>query len=320
MTILSVSNLCFDYGLRPALKDVSFSITRGSTTALVGPNGSGKTTLLRCLTGLDSPIAGKIHVFGHDLSKDPRTVRGKMGYISDSFGLFSRLTVHQCLLYMAKAYGIPADQQKQRVAEVVSLLGLQHYEATLARNLSRGWRQRVGIGMAIIHKPELLLLDEPASGMDPDSRHALSVLLLALRDQGTTCIVSSHILAELEDYCTDMLVIKNGRVLDHVTLDGTTLHAPTAPAPSRVIALRVQDVNPAAYLAAIEQLDSVTSATMATESHDTILIRIAGGAEAQRALLSALLNNNIPVLDFHERKDTLQNQYIDLTRKHEAQI
>ena len=211
MSILSVNDLCFDYGLKPALKDVSFSITQGSTTALVGPNGSGKTTLLRCLTGLDSPISGKIHVFDHDLSKDPRAARSRMGYISDSFGLFSRMSVYQCLLYMAKAYNLPADQQKPRVAEVIALLGLEPYQDTLARQLSRGWRQRVGIGMSIIHRPDLLLLDEPASGMDPDSRHALSNILRGLRDQGITCIVSSHILAELEDYCTDMLVIKNGR-------------------------------------------------------------------------------------------------------------
>lgn len=316
MNILSVSDLCFNYDLKPALKDISFNIARGSTTALVGPNGSGKTTLLRCLTGLDSPISGKIHVFGQDLSKDQRIARSRMGYISDSFGLFSRMTVYQCLFYIAKAYGVPEEQQKERVAEVIALLGLEPYETSLATQLSRGWRQRVGIGMSIIHKPELLLLDEPASGMDPDSRHALSGLLRKLRDQGTTCIVSSHILAELEDYCTDMLVIKNGRVLDHVRLNTN----PARNAPTRTIALRLHDANPAGFLSQIQKLNNVLNAAIAKDPDGTILTQISGGPDMQREFLASLLNNNIPVLDFHEHKDTLQNQYIDLTRKHEAQI
>lgn len=318
MSILSVNDLCFDYGLKPALKDVSFSITQGSTTALVGPNGSGKTTLLRCLTGLDSPISGKIHVFNHDLSKDPRAARSRMGYISDSFGLFSRMSVYQCLLYMAKAYNLPADQQKPRVAEVIALLGLEPYQDTLARQLSRGWRQRVGIGMSIIHKPDLLLLDEPASGMDPDSRHALSNILRGLRDQGITCIVSSHILAELEDYCTDMLVIKNGRVLNHVHLNSAS--TTTANIQTRMIALRVQDASPALFIPKIQELRNVLDVAIAKDHPETILARISGDADAQREFLSSLLKHNIPVLDFHEHKETLQNQYIDLTRKHEAQI
>lgn len=311
MPLLSVQNLYYDYGLKKALEDVSFDIHAGQTTALVGPNGAGKTTLLRCITGLDTPISGTIKLFGDDLYDDPRKARRRIGYISDSFGLYGKLTVRQCLLYMARAYKLPASEQNTRVDEVIALLGLAPYEKTLARQLSRGWRQRVGIGMAIIHKPDLLILDEPGSGMDPDSRHGLSILLRTLRDQGVTCIVSSHILSELEDYCTDMLVIKNGQVLDHVHLNDAAQSRPT-----RMIHIRLfegHDAHP--HLLTIRsQINVVNANTVDGQTH-TILAELNGGAAEQTHLLSALVAANVPVLAFHEHKQTLQNQYIDLTRK-----
>ncbi|MFM8331988.1 MAG: ABC transporter ATP-binding protein [Candidatus Methylumidiphilus sp.] len=214
--MIDVENLVFEYpGLR-ALDHVSLHIAQGSITALVGPNGAGKTTLLRCLAGLEQPVGGSIRVDGVDVLEQPRDCHRVIGYLSDFFGLYERLTVRQCLLYVARAQGMDADGAAQAVVDVSARLGLAGRLAARPGELSRGLRQRVAIAQAIIHAPRVVLLDEPASGLDPEARHELAQLFLDLQAQGMTLLVSSHILAELEAYSTDMLVLRHGRIIEQV--------------------------------------------------------------------------------------------------------
>lgn len=311
MIILSAQNLIYDYGLKRALDDVSFSIQEGRITALVGPNGAGKTTLLRCITGLEPPISGVVTAFGENLFDDPRKSRRQIGYISDSFGLYPRLTVRQCLSFMARSYNIPAESQAARIDEIIELLELQQYAETLTSKLSRGWRQRVGVGMAIIHQPRLLLLDEPASGMDPDSRYKLSLLLLQLRNQGTSIIVSSHILSELEDYCTDMLVMKQGRILEHIHLNSDR----SAHMERDVIITLLSAAAREKALPIISSQIGVATVRPDPAELQTIHVTLTGGPDGQARLLGALVRADIPILAYATRQHSLQNAYIDLTRK-----
>ncbi len=216
--VIEVSKLTFDYPGFRALNSVSIAIEQGSVTALVGPNGAGKTTLLRCIAGLETPVSGSVQVAGLDVFESPRAVHRLMGYLSDNIGLYSELSVAQGLEYAARAQGLPSDAVAAAVRTTAQHMGLSDKLQNLAGTLSRGQRQRLAIGQAIIHGPRVLLLDEPASGLDPEARSALAQVFKALQAQGMSLLVSSHILAELDEYSTHMLALHQGRVLEHRAL------------------------------------------------------------------------------------------------------
>ena len=213
--VVQVRDLVYDYPTARALFGVSFDIAPGSITALVGPNGAGKTTLLRCLAALETPYSGSVFVDGLDVEEHPRDVHKRLGFLQDFFGLYDELTVRQCLDHHAAAHGVPWVKRPAAVEQSAERLGLADRLGQKAGALSRGLRQRLAVAQAIIHQPSLLLLDEPASGLDPEARQDLSRLLVTLRDEGMTLIVSSHILAELEDYSTHMMIMQDGRLTEN---------------------------------------------------------------------------------------------------------
>ena len=216
--MIVVKDLTFDYPGFRALNQVSFSLSKGSVTALVGPNGAGKTTLMRCIAALESPLLGSVHVAGVDVFEFPREVHKRMGYLADNFGLYSELTVAQGLEYAARAQGLNSAAVVGAVRRTAQRMGLADKLNDQAKTLSRGQRQRLAIGQAIIHQPLVLLLDEPASGLDPEARSALAQVFRDLQTHGMTLLVSSHILAELDEYSTHMLALNQGRVLEYRSL------------------------------------------------------------------------------------------------------
>lgn len=216
--MLAVEGLHYRYPGNRALADVSFTLAAGSITALVGPNGAGKTTLLRCLAGLDEPYSGSIWLDDINVVEAPRSAHQRLGFLSDQFGLYAELTAQRCLQHAGASRGLRGKALSQRVTEVSEQVGLGDKLDALAASLSRGQRQRLALAQAIIHQPKVLLLDEPASGLDPEARSGLSSLMKSLAASGMTLVVSSHILAELEEYCTGMLVLQAGRLLEHRVL------------------------------------------------------------------------------------------------------
>ena len=241
--VLEVSALNFEYPGKRALTDVSFALPHGAVLALVGPNGAGKTTLMRSIAGLDEPMSGSITLDGVDVIAEPREAYRKLGYLSDFFGLYGALTVRQSLLHAAGMHALDAAQQTAAVALTAQRLELTSRLDARTDTLSRGWRQRVAIGQAMVHAPQVLLLDEPAAGLDPEARIGLAALFRQLRAEGMTLIVSSHILAELDQYSSHMLAIKEGRALEFRALEatletGVTLRVVLARAPADEAALR----------------------------------------------------------------------------------
>lgn len=220
--MITVENLTFDYPGKRALQHVSFTINPGTITALVGPNGAGKSTLMRCLVALETPISGKIIVNELDVLETPREAHASMGYLPDFYGLYDDLTVEQCLLYHAMVQNIPKNDQKSAVRKVAERMQIADQLFQEAGTLSRGQRQRLAIAQAIIHHPKVLILDEPASGLDPEARYHLSQLLVLLSEEGITLMVSSHILSELEDYCSHMIILREGRIVKHCAIDETS--------------------------------------------------------------------------------------------------
>lgn len=216
--MIEVSQLVFEYPGHRALDGVTVQIPAGRVTALVGPNGAGKSTLMRCIAGLEQPLSGQIRVKGLSVEEQPREVHRYLGYLSDFFGLYDRLPIGRCLQYSALSMGVAPEQVEARVQQVAAQLGLTELLQRYPTELSRGQRQRVAIGQAIVHQPSVLLLDEPASGLDPEARSHLSQLFRQLQAQGMTLVVSSHILSELDEYCTHILSIRNGHIESHEAL------------------------------------------------------------------------------------------------------
>ena len=293
--IARVEGLRFEYPAVRALEDVSFALERGSVTALVGPNGAGKSTLLRCMAGLETPVLGAISIDGIDVLDAPREAHRRLGYLSDFFGVYEALTVRQCLAHAAAIHRDAAPGDVERTA---ARLGLADRLDVAAGTLSRGLRQRLAIGQAIIHAPRLVLLDEPAAGLDPEARASLAALFRDLRASGMTLVVSSHILAELEEYSTHMLVLRAGRIVEHRAREAAT-------ATRRLrVRLASADGRLATRLAATAGITEV-------EAHaDEASFDWGGDIAAQAALLRELVAEGFAVASLEEERASLQDSYL----------
>lgn len=297
--MIEVQNLIFEYPGHRAIDEVSFSIESNSVTALVGPNGAGKTTLMRCLCGLERPLSGAIVIDGIDVVEQPRRSHEVIGYLSDFFGLYDDLCVRRCLRYAAEANGATGDLSASIAQTAVKLHLTDRLEQRVGE-LSRGLRQRVAIGQAMIHNPRVLVLDEPASGLDPEARHDLAELFKSLRTEGTTLLVSSHILAELEAYASEMLVIREGRIVEQRKLGSR--------AASRHKIL-IEIIAGAARLH--ELLDARADVLSVSADGDAIRCEISGGPETQRQLLKYLVERGAEIVSFSRIEHDLQQSYLE---------
>lgn len=302
--MIHVDKLIFEYPNLRALDEVSFRIPQGSITALVGPNGAGKTTLLRCMAALDQPVSGDIRIANIDVLEHPRECHRIIGYLSDFFGLYERLTVRQCLHYVARAQGIADEHCAEAIKRVSQGLHIADRLDVLAGTLSRGLRQRVAIAQAIIHSPRVVLLDEPASGLDPEARHELAELFLELQRQGMTLLVSSHILAELEAYSTDMLVLRQGKIIEHVAIKNHR---------AEVQDFKLTLANPIDNFAALlAQMDNFT--VIKIENNQSAWLQVQGNNEQHHQLLKNLISQNLSVCEFAKITSNLQDAYLDTIR------
>ncbi|MEI7843128.1 MAG: ABC transporter ATP-binding protein [Gallionellaceae bacterium] len=305
--MIEISGLTFDYPGHRALNDVTLRVAEGSVTALVGPNGAGKTTLMRCIAGLETPLAGNIVVDGMNVIEQPREVHRIMGYLSDFFGLYQELSVSHCLEYAATAQGLTKEEIPVALQDTAQRLNLSDQLQQLSGSLSRGQRQRVAIGQAIIHQPKVLLLDEPASGLDPEARASLALLFRQLQSDGMTLLVSSHILAELDEYSTHMLALRGGRILENRTLHPTHLSTELR---HLHLELAQPDTRLAAWLAS-QALITVKAATEQSAEFD-----FHGDTLAQADLLKTMLAENFLVSSFTAHKENLQQSYLRSVAAH----
>ena len=200
------------YGRAAAVRDVSFTVEKGEVLGLLGPNGSGKTTLLRMLTGYSSPTAGRIRVAGFDTVAQPMEARRRIGYVPESLPLYGHMRVRELLRFMARLRGVPADATEKAVGEAASALDLHKVLSAPIRTLSRGYRQRVAIAQALVHSPEVLVLDEPTNGLDPRQIIETRNLVRSLAGQ-RTILMSSHILAEIAKTADRVAILLEGRLL-----------------------------------------------------------------------------------------------------------
>ena len=210
------------YGTMTALNSLDLTVNRGDLFGFIGSNGAGKTTTLRILATFLAPSAGNAYVLGHDVVRDADAVRHVIGYMPDFFGVYKDMEVTEYLDFFGACYRIPAAQREKTVADVLELVGLTEKKGALIGALSRGMQQRLGLARVLIHDPQLLLLDEPASGLDPRARIEMMAILQELQRMGKTIIISSHILSELQTLCNRVAIIERGRLIYTGPVQGAT--------------------------------------------------------------------------------------------------
>jgi ABC-2 type transport system ATP-binding protein len=219
MALVEVRDLWVHYGRTAAVKGLSFQIPEGEVFGFIGPNGAGKTTTIKVLATLLSPTAGTVLVGGSSAVSDPAGVRARIGYMPDFFGVYDDLTVTEYLHFFAAAYRLGGAERRSVVGDVLALTDLTGKRDAPVDSLSRGMKQRLGLARVLLHDPDLLLLDEPASGLDPRARIEIRELLKALREMGKTILVSSHILHELAQVCTRIGIIEAGKMVAEGSLE-----------------------------------------------------------------------------------------------------
>lgn len=301
-----VDRIARRFGAVQAVVDASMVAPMGQVTGLIGPNGSGKTTLLLVLAGLLVPDSGEVRIGGFDPAADGRAARARTGWMPDTFGTWDSLTAREVLLTFASAYRIPPAQASTRVDELLATVHLTEFADRPASVLSRGQKQRLGLARALVHSPDVLLLDEPASGLDPRSRVDLRLLLRRLADEGRTVLVSSHVLSELEEMADDAVFLSRGRtVSSSVESDG--------PAP-RTWHLRSLALDSAtAWLTSVGVAwrpdDDSLAPPAATPGG--VLFELADDATAARLLRDAV-TAGVPVLSFAPATGLLEQAYLAL--------
>jgi ABC-2 type transport system ATP-binding protein len=209
---ISVRNLSKRFGAFKAVDDISFEVPAGSIFGLLGANGAGKSTTIRILCGLLAPSAGSAEVAGLDIKRDPEGVKRRIGYMSQRFSLYDDLTVEENISFFGGVYGLSDAQLRQRMKETVERAGLRGREKSLTRELSGGWKQRLALGCAILHRPGIVFLDEPTGGTDPISRRLFWDIINDLAQEGTTLLVTTHYLDEAE-YCNDIVLMHAGKIV-----------------------------------------------------------------------------------------------------------
>ncbi len=303
-----VRGLVKRYGTLNAVDNLDMDVPKGGVFGLIGPNGAGKTTTMLAVCTLLTPNQGSIDVFGFDPQSDEQEVRKRVGYMPDFFGLYDGLTCAEYLDFFASAYGLDAATRRRQVDDLLELVELSHKRDTDVSGLSRGMQQRLSLARALVHDPQLLVLDEPASGLDPRARIDLREILLELGRQERTILVSSHILAELEEMCDRVGIIEAGKMLAQGTPDQIRTQMRT----SMIVSVRVLGGR-----AGMEQAHVVMSqrgvTNIVTVRGDTLRGELAGGEEAVADLLAAMVAAEVRVVDFREDRGGLERLFLSVT-------
>jgi ABC-2 type transport system ATP-binding protein len=306
--VIEIRDLCKAYGTHVALRDVVLTVDAGDMFGLIGPNGAGKTTLIRIIATLLKQTSGTAKVDGRDVRQDAVAVRRLIGYMPDFFGVYEELRVRHYLEFFASAYGLRGPKRSSAVDGVLQLTDLGDRREAMISTLSRGMQQRLGLARVLLHDPKLLLLDEPASGLDPRARIEIRELLKELRRMGKTILISSHILADLADLCNKIALIERGRVV----YAGGVKEAMAQVAPADVWLVEVFDETERArtVLGRLPTVDSIEAA----DGH--LRVKLKGEKPEVNALARALDEAGLRLKSLRMAEATLEEAFLKLTKGH----
>jgi ABC-2 type transport system ATP-binding protein len=308
--LIETHNLTKHYGQRAALKAMNLTVEEGAVFGFVGPNGAGKTTTMRILATLLRPTSGEAWVAGFSVTRQRREVRRCIGYMPDFFGAYGDMKVWEYLDFFAACYEIPQATRRVLVNDLLELVELSHRRDDYVDSLSRGMKQRLCLARTLAHDPQLLILDEPASGLDPRARVEMRELLRELHNMGKTIFVSSHILSEIEEICTHIGIIEAGQLIASGTIQEMR---------ERIQTHRTVQIGLLGRAAEAQQWladqPNVLAVTPLAENHGcNLAIEFSGDDSAIAALLAALVQEGFPVIRFQEKTGGLEDIFMRLTK------
>ena len=300
-----IYELCKKYGKFTALDSLSMNISENSIFGFVGPNGAGKTTTMKIMAGLLKADSGSIFVNGEDILKNMKSIRDKIGYMPDFFGVYDDLKVTEYMDFYAGTYYIPYSQRAELIDSLLEVVDLSNKKDAYVDALSRGMKQRLCLARSLIHDPELLILDEPASGLDPRARVEMKEILKRLREMGKTIIVTSHILPELAEMCSEIGIIDQGKLVTQGSVHDimNRMHK------NRII--RVKTSAPPELL--IRLLKEQATVKEITENTDNVEFAFEGKNDDLTSILRNIVMNGIPVYSFPENERNLEEIFMTVT-------
>ena len=311
-TIIEIQGLTKKYGDLTALSDLTLDIQEGEVFGFVGPNGAGKTTTMRILTTLLKPSSGKAWVAGESVIDNPRAVRRNIGYMPDFFGVYDDMKVWEYLDFFAACYDVPPTTRLGMVDDLLALVDLGHKKEAFVDSLSRGMKQRLCLARTLAHDPQVLILDEPASGLDPRARIEMRELLRELKTMGKTIFFSSHILSEVADICTSIAILEAGSLVAY----GDMAEMKKQLRAHRLIQLRTLGDLPSVqeFLLRHEAVDSIITSEEADIPSDALRFDFNGDDEALSHLLAGLIANHFPIVAFQEETGDLEDVFLQVTK------
>ncbi len=303
--MLEIKHLYKRYGRFLALNDMNLHVEQGELFGFVGSNGAGKTTTMRICVGLLEATAGEVYIGGQDVLRSRKTMSEKIGYVPDFFGVYHSFTALEYLEFFAAAYGIYGEEAKQLCLDLLKLVKLSDKANADVNGLSRGMKQRMCLARALVHNPDILFLDEPASGLDPKARFELKEILKNLSSMGKTIVISSHILPELAEMCTSVGIIDRG----HMVLKGSIDEIHRAAAMSSPIIITVaEDAVDATFLF----LQEIPNVHKVTAQGNRLAVVFDGTKEEENMLLKRMMDNNLPIYSFNRQEGSLESLFMQI--------
>ena len=310
--MLEIRNLKKTYGNYHALDGLDMTIPEGSLFGLVGPNGAGKTTAIKIISGLLLPDEGEVFIGGINVLKEPEKIRELIGYVPDSFGIYDNLMVWEYMEFFAAAFGLEGITARKRCENLLAQVGLEDKREFHVDALSRGMQQRLCLARALIHDPQFIIMDEPTSGLDPRTRFEFKELIRDLHDAGKTLLVSSHILSELSQMCTDIGILENGRMIMSGGMEDIMARIESSN-PIRITVMNgVRDA-----MAIMKRNPSVKTISV---SGNRFLLNFDGTREDEAALLEQLISSDIPVREFVREPGSLESYFMQITGHTEEKV
>ncbi len=307
--MIETNNLTKKYGELYALKNLTIQLDKGDCYGFIGPNGSGKTTTMRMLATLLNPSWGEATVCGYSIYTGAKEIRRSIGYMPDFFGVYDDMKVTEYLEFFAAAYRIKGPDRRQKVDQVLDLVDLGYKRDALVTSLSRGMTQRLGLARVLLHEPQVLLLDEPASGLDPRARIEMRELIKELRTMNKTIMVSSHILPELADICNKIGIIERGELI----FNGTVDEAIRKVRGNFVFTVSVGPERNSEAASRIEKFPEVESVKADPKAH-SLDVRLRDGHEDGSFLPERLVQAGFRLKSFKEKEVNLENVFMEITK------